>query len=103
MRRADVSESRRTADDASRVPGSPAMGRRAPSHTPAAPPQVATAKQPLMLAAAQEHPPLCFAGAQIHRLDAGYELGSDRGSPNDGRTLFSKRVMAQIRSPARVR
>jgi hypothetical protein len=29
--------------------------------------------------------------------------GSHRGSPNDGSTLFSKRVMAQIRSPARVR
>ena len=41
--------------------------------------------------------------AQIHRLDAGYGLGSDRGSPNDGRTLVSKRVMAQIRSPVRVR
>jgi pimeloyl-ACP methyl ester carboxylesterase len=36
-------------------------------------------------------------------LDAGYGLGSDRGSPNDGRTLFSKRVIAQIRSPVRVR
>ena len=30
-------------------------------------------------------------------------LGSDRGSPNDGSTLFSKRVMALIRSPVRVR
>ena len=55
------------------------------------------------LVAAPAHPPVCFAGAQIHRLDAGYRLGSDRGSPNDGRTLFSKRVMAQIRSPVRVR
>ena len=33
----------------------------------------------------------------------GYRLGSDRGSPNHGSTLFSKRVMAQIRSPVRVR
>ncbi len=33
----------------------------------------------------------------------GYRLGSDRGSPNNGSTLFSKRVMAQIRSPVRVR
>jgi drug/metabolite transporter (DMT)-like permease len=33
----------------------------------------------------------------------GYRLGSDRGSPNHGRTLLSKRVMAQIRSPATVR
>ena len=32
-----------------------------------------------------------------------YGLGSDRGSPNHGSTLFSKRVMAQIRSPASVR
>jgi hypothetical protein len=34
---------------------------------------------------------------------ARYRLGSDRGSPNDGSTLFSKRVMAQIRSPVSVR
>jgi hypothetical protein len=33
---------------------------------------------------------------------AGYRLGSDRGSPNHGSTLASKRVMAQIWSPARV-
>jgi hypothetical protein len=32
-----------------------------------------------------------------------YRLGSERGSPNHGNTLFSKRVMAQIRSPVRVR
>ena len=32
----------------------------------------------------------------------GYRLGSDRGSPNQGSTLLSKRVMAQIRSPVRV-
>jgi hypothetical protein len=32
-----------------------------------------------------------------------YRLGSDRGSANHGSTLFSKRVMAQIRSPLRVR
>jgi hypothetical protein len=48
-----------------------------------------------------------------HRRDAptavastaspGYGLGSERGSPNDGRTLFSKRVRPQIRSPVRVR
>jgi membrane-associated phospholipid phosphatase len=36
-------------------------------------------------------------------LEAGYRLGSDRGSPNHGSTLLSKRVMAQIRSPVRVR
>ena len=34
---------------------------------------------------------------------AAYRLGSDRGSPNQGSALFSNRVMAQIRSPARVR
>ena len=33
---------------------------------------------------------------------SGYRLGSDRGSPNHGSTLASKRVMAQIWSPARV-
>jgi hypothetical protein len=33
---------------------------------------------------------------------AGYRAGSDRGSPNQGSTLASKRVMPQIRSPARV-
>jgi hypothetical protein len=33
---------------------------------------------------------------------AGYRLGSDRGSPKDGSTLFSKRVMALIQSPLRV-
>jgi len=32
-----------------------------------------------------------------------YRLGSERGSPNQGSTLLSNRVMAQIRSPARVR
>jgi hypothetical protein len=35
--------------------------------------------------------------------EAGYRLGSDRGSPNQGRTLASKRVMARIWPPARVR
>jgi hypothetical protein len=34
--------------------------------------------------------------------EAGYRLGSDRGSPNHGSTLASKRVMAQIWPPARV-
>ena len=29
--------------------------------------------------------------------------GSDRGSPNHGSTVLSKRVMARIRSPARLR
>jgi hypothetical protein len=34
--------------------------------------------------------------------DGGYRLGSDRGSPNQGSTLASNRVIAQIRSSARV-
>ena len=34
--------------------------------------------------------------------EAGYRLGTDRGSPNHGSTLASKRVMAQIWPPARV-
>ena len=34
--------------------------------------------------------------------EAGYWLGSDRGSPNHGSTLASKRVRAQIWPPARV-
>ena len=37
-----------------------------------------------------------------YRLGAGYRLGSDRGNPNHGSTLASKRVMPQMRSPARV-
>src|SRR5262245_49625198 len=39
----------------------------------------------------------------IHRWEAGYRLESDDGSPNHGSTPFSKRVMAQIQSPVRVR
>ena len=42
-------------------------------------------------------------GKGLSRREAGYRLGSDRGSPNHGSTLLSKRVMAQIRSPVRVR
>jgi hypothetical protein len=44
-----------------------------------------------------------FAAAHIHRWEAGYRLGSDRGSPNHPSTPSSKRVMAQTRSPLRVR
>ena len=44
-----------------------------------------------------------FAAAHIYRSEAGYRLGSDRGSPNHRSTPLSKRVMAQIRSPVRVR
>jgi hypothetical protein len=43
-----------------------------------------------------------FAAAHFHCSKAGYRLGSERGSPNHGSTLASKRVMAQIWSPARV-
>ena len=32
----------------------------------------------------------------------GYRLGSERGSPNHGSTLASKRVMARIWPPAKV-
>ena len=46
---------------------------------------------------------VCCAAMPIQRSEAGYRLGSDRGSPNHGSTLLSKRVMAQIRSPVRVR
>jgi hypothetical protein len=42
-------------------------------------------------------------GKGLSRREAGYRLGSERGSPNHGSTLLSKRVMAQIRSSARVR
>jgi hypothetical protein len=48
-------------------------------------------------------PGVGFAAVHIHRSEAGYRLGSDRGSPNHGSTFFSKRVMAEIRSPVSVR
>ena len=35
--------------------------------------------------------------------EAAYRLGSDRGSPNHGSTLLSKRVMPHMRSPVRAR
>ena len=38
-----------------------------------------------------------------HARRTDYQPGSDRGRPNHGSTLFSKRIMAQIRSPVRVR
>src|SRR3974390_3190977 len=34
---------------------------------------------------------------------AGYLFGRDRASPKDGRTVFSKLVRAEMRSPVRVR
>ena len=43
-----------------------------------------------------------FGACSLFMPGAGYRLGSDRGSPNQGSTLASKRVMAQIRLPARV-
>jgi hypothetical protein len=42
-------------------------------------------------------------GIEPAHSEVGYRLGSDRGSPNHGSTLLSKRVMAPIRSPVRVR
>jgi hypothetical protein len=42
-------------------------------------------------------------GDGTHNLPCAYRLGRDRGSPNHGSTLLSKRVMARIRSPLRVR
>src|SRR5262249_18787741 len=49
------------------------------------------------------HCPARTAAAHYRCSKAGHRAGSDRGSPNHGSTLASKRVMAQIRSPARVR
>src|SRR6478609_9149856 len=48
------------------------------------------------------HSPARTAAAHYRCSKAGHRAGSDRGSPNHGSTLASKRVMAQIRSPARV-
>ena len=48
-------------------------------------------------------PPVCIGPRAFTAVGSCYGLGSDRGSPNHGSTLLSKRVMAQIRSPARVR
>ena len=45
------------------------------------------------------HAPMPRPGVPQGNGVAGY---SDRGSPNQGSTPASKRVMAQIRSPARV-
>ena len=44
----------------------------------------------------------CQTEHDVVQAPAGYRLGSERGSPNQGRTLLSKRVIAQIRSPVRV-
>jgi hypothetical protein len=48
------------------------------------------------------HSPARIAAAHYRCSKAGHQAGIDRGSPNHGSTLASKRVMAQIRSPARV-
>src|SRR5713226_3442507 len=42
-------------------------------------------------------------GLTVACSEAGYRLGSDRGRPKHGSTLFSKRVIAQNRSPVMVR
>src|SRR5215472_19321089 len=44
----------------------------------------------------------CWSAGGDSGRRAGHRAGSDRGSPNHGSTLLSKRVMAQIRSRARV-
>jgi hypothetical protein len=44
-----------------------------------------------------------FMAAEVGGHSSAHHPGSDRGSPNHGSTAFSKRVMAQIRSPVRVR
>jgi hypothetical protein len=56
-------------------------------------------------AAGQAHRPsaTCWSAIMITPVFDAYRLGSDRGSPNHGSTLLSKRVNAQIRSPVRVR
>jgi hypothetical protein len=48
----------------------------------------------------REQPGLCQRTPTF--LVSDYALGRDRGSPNHGNTLLSKRVMAQIWSPVRV-
>jgi hypothetical protein len=47
--------------------------------------------------------PVCLRCRAHPPLEAGYRRGSDRGSPNQGSALLSKRVRAQMRSPVRVR
>ena len=65
-------------------------GRRGPGR------RSRTRPEPRAARPAATHP------ARAHS-EAAYRLGSDRGSPNHGSTLLSKRVKAQIRSPVRVR
>src|SRR6516165_10448099 len=48
------------------------------------------------------HSPARTAAAHYRCSRAGHRAGSDRGSPDHASTLASKRVMAQIRPPARV-
>ena len=43
-----------------------------------------------------------FGACSLSMAGAGYRPGSERGSPNHGSTLASKRVMPQIWPPARV-
>ena len=86
-------------------------GRESPGCRPvaAAPPAAcvlpAAADGPGDLAEAlvfEAHSPARIAAAHYRCSKAGHRAGSDRGSPNHGSTLASKRVMAQIWSPARV-
>jgi hypothetical protein len=87
----------RTATDGPRAPKqSPTAGR------PRAPPLVGVlpASYRAMEAVTAVVPSGCRS--RLERLST-YRLGNDRGSPNHGRTVFSKRVIALISSPARVR
>jgi hypothetical protein len=45
--------------------------------------------------------PRPLPGFGVSDLKGNFQPGSERGSPNDGSTLVSKRVMAEIRSPPR--
>jgi hypothetical protein len=68
------------------------ISRPAPSPTASPAPGPAPPRRPPEAAVASPEP----------RTDRAYRLGSDRGRPNQGSTLLSKRVMPQIRLPVRV-
>ncbi len=84
--------------------------RRLRQHLPIQPPQVAIERRIIgrPLQTQRRRRPRCPAGsgtppgARTPSQGNRHRLGSDRGSPNHGSTLLSKRVMAQIRSSARV-
>src|SRR6059058_21444 len=83
------------------VAGLPAMA----AAPPAACVRPAAADGPgilLRLWYSRAHFPARIAAAHYGCSKGGHRAGSDRGSPNHGSTLASKRVVPQIRSPARV-